>query len=447
MAQKKPLNKSDLKKLIIENPEIVNQIKSEKLSEFRKKINPFNTSICEKSGYLAFSYICPQEEYLTKRTITSFVAFLNAALDEWRVPKDVPPVSIYDYVQNPSILSEMTAGWKKTDAVLEKLRQAEELLQKKLFIKEFLEEMFQYDPHEHVRSAYSPPEPEENRQMIPTPAGVLAVTQQMSKDRVKLLEDKRLQALLNMAKSAQKNRSYTLSRFNFLTNERISEEQFRRFIGTDEKDINVPQTVYTMIPPIDIFARFRNYCSVNFEKLNEATCLLYNEIYDFEFSILPAFYSEREKDVRNFIEKYKEELTLPIHIAQTGKWTILAAVKQNREVTDYISKDSLLLRRMMEQRVNDAKLGKEMMQKQAKKDKKKNELENGVSNVSSKHMEVWKEYRKSQEKDDGLDLSGCDLSQLEPDECPDDCQELPIFRVAKGGLEMQKNKINIKADI
>lgn len=441
------LNKKELqnlKKMLAENPDFANNLKTNDLANIRKSVNPYNTSIAEKSGYLAFSYLCPQKDYLTKRIITSFIAFMNAAVDEWEVPKDIPPVSVYDYVKNPDIINEMTAGWQKNEKTMEKLRKNEEKMKERIIVKKFLEYLFQYDPHEHVRSAYSVPEPEENRKEIPTPAGVLAVKESMSKTRVKLIEDKRLQNLMNMAKSVQKGRPYTLARFNFITNEKITEEQFQKFIGTNNPDINVPQTVYEMVPPADIFASFDKYCNINFEKLTSATNLLYSEINDFEFSILPAFYSEKEKDVRNFIEKYKEELTLPINVAQTGKWTLLASYKQNREVTDYVSNDSLLLRRMMEQRVKDGEIAKKMTQKRAKKDKEENEKEYGPSSAK---LDVWKQYRSGADKDSGVDLSGCDFSKLEPDECDDDHQEVPVFKIGKGGLSMEKNKFYMKQDI
>ena len=442
---KKDINRlKSLKKLVEEHPETLKNIKVDKLTELRLGLNPYNTSIAEEPGFLAFSYLFPQHDYLIKFLTTSMIAFLNAAVDEWEVPQDIPPVSVYDYLKNPNIIDEMTAGWQKTPDVIKKIDANNEKMKERIVVKKFLEYLFQYDPHEHVRSAYVPPEPQEGRTEIPTPAGILAISENVSSNRIKVLEDKRLQNLMNMAKTINKGQSYTLQRFNFLTDKRIKEEQFVKFIGTTNVDLNVPEIVYNIIPPTDIFQKLEKYRHTNYEKLISATNNLYVEINDFEFAVLPAFYSTNEKETMDFIEKYKEELVLPINVARTGKWNIVSAFKENRDVTDYISKDSLLLRRMMEERVKDAETAKKMMHKRKHNVKKENEAEHGPV---GKHMEIWKDYVSHQSKEANVDLSEFDTSLIKQEELPDDCMELPILRIEKGGLVLSKNKINIESDI
>ncbi len=440
MTSQKKLDKAALKKLLIENPDIVRKLDAEKLAGIRKTVNPFNTSIAEESGFLAFSYLYPHKDYMVKHLMTTMIAFLNAAVDEWDVPENVPPVSVYDYVKNPNIINEMTAGWQKNEAVLAKLKKNEEKMKERIVVKRFLEHLFQYNPHEHVKSAYVPPEPEEDRIDIPTPAGVLAIAKGTAKKRVKLLEDKRLQKLMNMTKSIDAKQPYTLKRFNFLVNERVDNERFDRFIGTSKEDVNIPGLVYNIIPPTDVFHNFNKYYEINYEKLIDATNNLYCEINDLEFAVMPAFYSKDRGEVMDFIEKYKEEVSLPINVAQTGKWNIVASVEANRKKTDFISKDSLLLRRMLDQRVEDMKTGKRMMEMKANNLKKKNAEEQGPI---GKHIETWKNYRKGQDNDVG----GIDLSQLDQDDCPDDEIEVPVFRLDNGGLSIAKNKFNIEAEV
>lgn len=440
MTSRKQLDKAKLKKMLIDRPEIVKKLKVEDLASIRKTVNPFNTSIAEENGFLAFSYLYPHKEYMMKHMMTAMIAFLNSAVDEWEVPENVPPVSVYDYVKNPNIINEMTNAWQKTEDVLAKLKKNDEKMKERIVVKRFLEYLFQYNPHEHVKSAYVPPEPQENRVDIPTPAGVLAIKEGTSKKRVNLLEDQRLQKLMNMAKSVEAKQPYTLKRFNFLVNKNLDNGKFDKFIGTSKEDVNIPGVVYNIVPPVDVFHNFNKYYEVNYEKLIDATNTLYCEINDLEFAVMPAFFSKDRAEVMDFIERYKEEVSLPINVAQTGKWSIVASVEANRKKTDFISKDSLLLRRMLEQRVEDAKIGKKMMEKKASKLKKKNAEEEGPI---GKHIETWKNYRKSQDNDVG----GIDLSQLDQDDCPDDEIEVPVFRLDEGGLNIKKNKFNIEAEV
>lgn len=444
MAKRDSNKLRHLKKLLEENPDSIKNIKVDKLSEIRKDLNPYNTSIVEEPGFLAFSYLFPQNDYLIKFTTTSMIAYLNAAVDEWDVPQDIPPVSVYDYVKNPNIINEMTAGWQKTPDVLARIEKNNEKMQERIIVKKFLEHLFQYDPHEHVRSAYVPPDPEEDRKDLPTPAGILAITESLSKNRIKVLEDKRIQHLMNMAKSIKKKQTYTLQRFNFLTDKRIKEEQFVRFIGTSAADINVPEIVYNIIPPADIFQNFEKYRATNYEKLLSATNTLYAEINDFEFAVMPAFYSKNEKEVMNFVEKYKEELVLPINVGRTGKWNIVSSYKANRDVTDFISKDSILLRKMMEERAKDAELAKKMMHKRKDNVKKENTKQHGPV---GKHMEIWKDYMKHQNTESNVDMQEFDTSLIEQEDLSDNEMEVPVMRIGKGGLTVEKNKFNIKSDI
>ena len=429
----------DLINKIKNNPELLKKIDEKKLAALRTKINPYNVSICEQDPhYVAFSYTLPQYEYLVKQITVSLVGFLNAAVEEWNVPAGVPPVSVYDYVKNPKIMDELTADWVKDEKTKEKLKRNDDFMKNRIVVKQFLEYLFQYDPHEHVRSSYSVPEQEDRKEVV-TPAAVLAIKEETSSDRIKLLQDKRMQRVMNMAKSAQKGRPYSLNRFNFLTDSRITPEQYRKFIGTSEKDINISQVVTNMIPPADIFHTFRKYCDTNHEKIIEATDTLYSELHDLNIAILPAFVSKDHKSVLNFIEKYKSEMSVPIYVAQTGKWTILESYKKNREVTDYVSKDSLLIKRMMEQRVKDAKMGKEMMEKQVKVQRKAHESEHGKA---GKLVEKWQNFKKS---GDDSEVGGVDLSAIVDDE-DDEVVELPIFRIDKGGLSVNKSKVAINTN-
>lgn len=452
-------NSNDSKKLaeLYKNldPKYLKGIKGlslEEISKLRAKTNPYNTSIKEgDTAYLGFSYVAPHKDYQTKFFMTAMIGFLRRCLLEYKVPEDMPPVDVYEFAQNPNILDELTAGLEKNADLLARIDDYKKLMQEKFIIAAFLEEYFQYDPDRHVRSAYIPPVDGEDRKPIFTPAAIQAVSDEARKDpkfknKLALVEHPRLQTLLNMAVKARatsKAKPYTTTRLNFAASPKTNIDKYLRYYD-DTGEVNMNMTVYEMIPPADTFAQFTRYTETNYEALHDAVKNLYVEINDIDLAIMPAFWEPTEHDAKAKVERHKDAMTLPVSIATSGKWNILAPYGKNRDVVAYLSKDALLLQRMMEERDREAKEAKNMTEKKAARLKKENIKKEGPSD---KKLAQYQEYRKSLEHGNIEEIGARSVDEeLLLDELRDDEMEVPIIRIGRGGLDVKTSKIIIDAE-
>lgn len=425
------------------------QMKLEDISKLRAQTNPYNTSIKEGEGnFLCFSYTAPHKEYLQKFYTTAMVAFVRTCLNEWKVAEDMPVVDVYQYAQNPGVIRELTAKWDQNPKLQQRVEEYEELMKKKLIVAEFFEEYFQYDPDKHVRSGYVPPvDGEDSRQHIHTPAAILAVKKEIQQDpkfksKIALLEHPRMQRLLNMATKANPTNAakpYTTTRLNYVANPSTNVTKYLKY-NEGSADPNIPLSVYELIPPADTFSRFTRYVETNYEALHDAVHHLYVELNDIDFAILPAYWAPTLKQANDLAEKHKDSLTLPLSVASSGKWNIIAPYKANREVSTYVSKDALLLKRMMQEREKDAKLVKQMTERKAVAAKKKNNAEEGPD---AKMLAQYKNFKQAEFEEMGVKSIDEDILM---DDLPDDKVEIPVFRISKGGLKMVKDKIILDAD-
>jgi len=92
----------------------------------------------------------------------------------YEVPEEVRPLSIEEYLLKGDKVCKPPDF--VTDNVLkEKYREMHETMKERVIIYKFLKNVFQYNPDKHVRSSWYPVKDDENRNLIGTKAGRLAV--------------------------------------------------------------------------------------------------------------------------------------------------------------------------------------------------------------------------------------------------------------------------------
>lgn len=158
-----------------DNPD-VKKLK-ESLLEIKQKLAPFGRTIEGKRRYLCASIINVRDEYQTRFLLTGMIGYLRRALDEWRVPENVPAVPVYDYFKDPNILTppKMADGRQGDPAIEAAYNESRAFMQQRMIVMQFLEDTFVFNPDEHVRSAYQPNPTDPERPPIGTPAAQLAV--------------------------------------------------------------------------------------------------------------------------------------------------------------------------------------------------------------------------------------------------------------------------------
>jgi hypothetical protein len=129
----KVLNSKDLAKL-----------PQEQILEMRKRLNPYGRTIAGSDKYLNFSITQITHEYWKKFITTAMIGYLNRMCDEWKVPSGVPVVSVYEYLDNQTIVdTPQIVLDKKNESVMKDYEFNREWMKKRVIVKEFLEEKIQ----------------------------------------------------------------------------------------------------------------------------------------------------------------------------------------------------------------------------------------------------------------------------------------------------------------
>ena len=416
----------ELSKLLDEiDDDTLAKMSDDDVLELRKKLNPYGRTIQGSDRVLTFSHTGLQAEYLKKMCTTAMIGFLNTMLDEWRVPDGIPVVRVYDYVRAPELLDEFEKTLQKPELMREKIDENKEIMKKRVIIKEFLEDMFQYNPDMHVRSAYKPNYKDPDRNVLNTPAAQLAIYRLKQKDaefREEANQYERLKVLKENAENSEKK-------------EKKDSEEVKPSESIVSK---VRQETTEMIPSADTFHRFRYYYDSNYEELKHIVTDLYCDKSEFELAINPYDWHNDVEDADKFIDKHKNEVIAEIFKAHSGKWNFFSPFKKVRESMRYFNKDTAVLESITKQIEEDQRIGKDMMEKRIKIKKKQNIKEEGKD---SDAFLKWK-AQNSKLKDMGAVNPKQDDYE---DECPDDAIECPVIRVSGGGQKVTKTKFYTQA--
>jgi hypothetical protein len=402
-----------LNKLLSElDEESLATMSDEDVLNLRKQLNPYGRTIEGSNNYLTYSYTDLRLDYLKKMITTSMIGFLNRMCDEWHVPDGIPVIPVYDYVKNPEKLDEFENSLQNKDILKADIDSNREYMQKRIIVKEFLEDMFQYNPDTHVRSAYRPNVNDPERSLVNSPAASLAV--------------------YNLKKSDNQFAEEWL---------KYEREQSISGVKPSEKIVTTIRKYCTeMIPPSDIFHRLQYYYDSNYEELKEIVRDLYCDKEEFETAINPYSWHTTEDEADAFINKHKDEVITSIYKAHSGKWNIFAPYKKVRESMRFFNKKTQVLEEIAKQIERDSKLGADLMKKRIKVKKSKNIKEQGPDDPA---FLKWKENNATLQEMGGESINAKDYC---PDDCPDNAITVPVFRLSKGGTTLEKSHFFTEAE-
>lgn len=386
----------------------------EELTRLRKELNPYGRTIQGSDRILTFSYTDLRKEYLMRLLTTTFIGYLNRSCDEWHVPDGMVPVPVYEYLQDPSKLDTIDSKVPDVDRKANR-----EWMEKRIIVKEFLEDMFQFNPDKHVRSAYRPnPEDPQRTEVLNTPAANLAIEHGKKTDIG-------FATHLKAAEKAGKMRISKKPRGDWQKANNVSQNPTK---PDDMLETNVSE----MIPPHDVFYRLKHYFDSNYEGLRTATEILYCEKPDLETAINPYDWHNSRDEADTFINKHKNEVIAPIYPAYSGKWNFLGPFKEVRDSVRYYNENTIVLEEIMKQREMDEKLGKDLMQKRIKVKKQQNIKEAGPDDQA---FLDWKKQNAT-------------LKNIEEDvdDCPENAIEVPVWRVSQLKQNLEKTKFFTEAE-
>jgi len=411
------------------------EMPADKILELRKQINPYGRTIAGSDKFLNFSLTQISHEYHKKLITTAFIGFLNRMCDEWKVPDGIPVVSVYDALKDPSLLEtpSIAAG---NDSIQYDYEFNRRWMKKRIVVKEFLEEMFQFNPDEHVRSAYRPNYKDAERKPIETMAARLAVDAacirdtKLAAERKQYLEENGVK--FKKVKKVIKARDGTTKTIikevpiNELPLDTRPTQDVHKVDGVDP---TLPGTVRNMIPPADMYGRFKTYLTENYEELRDAVAELYCEKPNFELAINPYVMCDTREEAEAFKKQHADEVISEVFTAETGKWNFFDSFKQQRESVNFYNKNTIILEEMTKQIERDERLGQDLMNKRVANAKKKNIVESGPD---SENFSKWRSENNTLQK----------MGAVNPndDDVPEDAIQVDVWKLAKGGVELTKEK-------
>jgi|GEM_PF-5411762 len=169
------------------------------------------------------------------------------------------------------------------------------------------------------------------------------------------------------------------------------EDETRTPLKTDENgDIIEKDIERSVIPPDDTFFRLDRYIENNYEPLRQATDDIYCEKSDFEFDITPleTFEGDTQGEVdekfNQYKRKYAEEFESDIFCARFYRHNLLSPWEQNREIRDFYTEKTEIIKRILDQNKEDARMGQKISKDRAEKGKAKDAKKLGKDPKSRK---------------------------------------------------------------
>lgn len=221
-------------------------------------------------------------------------------------------------------------------------------------VQSFLDEWFQYNPDIHVQSAYKPNYEDSTRVPLKT--------------------------------AWEEYQKGEITHAEYLKHVQDVDDELKK------KQVLIEEThERSVIPPDDSFFRWQRYIDNNYEYLRQATDDIYAEKSDLEFSLVPleVFEGTDEEimlDASAWQRKLAGEFESDVFRAKFGQHNLLGSWEQNRERRDFYTKESEIIKRIVQQNEDDQKLGRRLMKQRIenkKSENKKSENEPG--------LEIYKE--------------------------------------------------------
>ncbi|QJX71939.1 putative B602L protein [Faustovirus] len=395
-SQSTPADVEALKKLTTEinnNPSIVYELPTERIDDYRRKMNPYGIQFTAEESFANISIINWRDRYHKKFLMTSLIGYL------YRL--------VYEYEPELRLPAETTAEEKQK--IINGIR---------MTINRFLNYHFEFDPDRHVRVAHNDEIKDPTYTMD---RAELIKSRIENKARAKIVEDvikgdankgdadnggetadtscagnsKYFDYLRNTTKgvySAAKSALDDVNLFISALPEGFDEDILAVFekrrnelrdnvakISTFALPLARADTLEAVehTPSAELFHNFDRYITNNYEQLLETTHALYIERPDIEFGILYYKWFKTQAEADDHYKCYEKEFRASVYTISNRQWTLLGPYRENRNRLNFYNKNTEVLKQMQEQVEADHKLASDMVDKTIRRKKAKNVAEVG----------------------------------------------------------------------
>lgn len=374
---------------IIKNPEIINSLTDDQVIDLRKYISPLGNIVDTNKSYAVLSILNWRESYLRNLIVTSFVGYLFKIASEYE-PHIELEIERSNYNKatelHPDYAAELTKEYESRCTLIKKIARGT--------IDRFLKSHLYFDPNKHIRAATSSVSDDPDRNVIwPTPDAIVDAAKKtheiLTKDVNK--EHQYLVDKLTNVSSLLSSTINEVSSVKTMIMDLYPDGQYPDQLYIIVKKLNTLKQIQSDLKkvadpimndnckhilhediPVDVYHHFNRYITNNFEKLTEVTNKLYNTKPDIEFSVILHDTFKSDDDAKKYLMKHKSEFRTDTQIIETGGVTLLGPYTENRNRIDIYDKNTEILKRIMDQAEADHKLGKDLMEKRLKTQKRKN---------------------------------------------------------------------------
>ena len=466
----------ELSQKIAADPELVCDLSAEESIELRKYLNPLGNIVSAKKTYVNMGLVNWKEKYLRRLHMTALVGYLYRTLEEYEDDGADELDEKFRRESRDMSGSELESARAQHEQLLKRRKAA---LTKT--IRTFLDRNFNYNPDHHLRAAptKNKNDPDRNFSRRETVRSVYETS-----TKAQQIDDK-LQSRPDMTYKYM--RSHLLSTYQTIT-ELVStiksiisvirdpnndtEDQVgilcKKYkiladMSADMKKVVDPilaadtRAVWMIDPPVDVFHQFDRYLTNHYEQLRDVVQKLYDEKADFEYAIILHDAFKTPEAAREYRIQHENEFKTEVFTIESGAVTLLGPFKENRVRVDFYNKNTEIIKRMMDQLEADHKLGKDLMEKKVKTEKKKNINQAGPDNEGlaaySKVMNTVQELGAkkvlSREEAEKLAAARARAADIKEDyEVPDDAIQVNMFypTTEDGLTKLAKTKFYTQAE-
>lgn len=445
----------------IENdPESIDNLTEEQLTELRKYINPYGRTIdSDDKSYTCVSYTNMTKEYLTKLLMTTMVGFTYRMCDEYEILDDELNVEIndedfMDEVPNPDLDDELLVNntrnniydrlkyeyiknndlipTHEVDGEIVKMDNIVEIF-KNVNLSEDVELDLQKNTNEEFTNTFKP---KKVLNKVRKMEFIENAIQEQSKYEQKIIKN-----FLN--KIFEYNPDlHTKSIYH--ENTKDPERNPIKPVSKEEKDqtktMSMEQLLHTKIPSNDTFLRFNYYYDVNFENMQKVVRDLYCVKPDIDIMINVYDKFNKLEDAEHFVKKHKNEVITDILTLTNNSWNIIGPYQQNRERINFYNDNTAILESIFKQQEEDARLGAELMKDRVKKKKMRNVKYMGKDDPK------FKEYLKHNPSE----VSSMGAVKVNEDDEEEKYQIVEEYEIADTGAKIDEDGIpedSVKIDV
>lgn len=467
----------ELLREVAANPEKTSALELEQTKDIRRHINPLGNVVSAKKSYAIMSVVNWKDTYLRRLHLSAMTGYLYRVLDEYEPEEELA-------AENARYAAALKApGASKNAAQLaEEHRERVDLITKtaRRIVGKFLDRHLNFNPDKHAREAHCKSDSADSER-----AAALA--------RVKAAAENAPAAKVLDAKlQARGEITYKYSRERILAAATYSGELLKianslaecAVAAGDDDLVGIVLKKYTQLrdlhdelqkiagplasldcaaaweknPPADVFYHIDRYLTNHYEQLRDVVEAMYAEKPDLEFAVILQDVCKSMDDAQQFLRQHEAEFRTGTFVAETGHVCMLGPFKENRERVEFYSKNTEVMKRMMDQVEADTKLARDIVNKQVRTKKRKNIEEAGpdapalaayaktmntVQELGAKKVLTREEQR---ELEDNIKKA----KDIKEDyEVPDDAIQVDVFfpqTAADGTQTLAKSKFYTQAE-